>query len=147
MNMQPNNKNWPLVQQTLLTPYNGQAALYKWMLMYCDKPLTTDKRCGYTKISVVVLLSWSMRTHVHLHARPAMLWRLTLRCGNMIGWLARTESTVMGNLMILEPGWLNWVLGLQICHCCRLGEQNGWSSAYIPCISNYLTDFKNGLTL
>ena len=48
--MQPNNTKRPPVQRTLLTLDNGQAALHERMLMYCDKSLTMDKRCGYTKI-------------------------------------------------------------------------------------------------
>ena len=43
-------KSTPPVQWTLLTLDNGQVALHEWMLMYCNKPLTTDKRCGYMKI-------------------------------------------------------------------------------------------------
>ena len=37
------------VQRSLLTPDNGKAALHKRMPMYCDKPLTTDKRYGHMK--------------------------------------------------------------------------------------------------
>ena len=49
MNMQTNNTNQPPIQRTLLTLDNRQAALHEWMPMYCDKPLATNKRCGYMK--------------------------------------------------------------------------------------------------
>ena len=87
----------------------------------------------------------------------------------MLGWLARTKSTVnnrivgpelrvvMAEISPYVSGYHAYVESndsrarltelscLQICHCFRLGERNCWSSVYnILCIS-CLTDFKKGL--
>ena len=70
--------------------------------MYCDKSLTTDKRCGYTKIrrGCIVLMIY-VRAHAS-SCTPGERLSLTL-CdgGNMLGWLAHAESTV--NNRILGP--------------------------------------------
>ena len=117
--MQPNNTNLPSIQRTLLTPDNGQAALHERMLMYCDKSLTTDKRCGYTKIrhGCIVVMIYACTSS----CTPGKRLSLMLRCGNMIGWLAHAESTV--NNRILGPE-------LQV----AMAEISSHVSGYRPCI-------------
>ena len=95
MSIQPNNTNLPLIQQALLTKDNGQVALHKRMPMYCDKPknkpLTMDKRSGYTKRQHGCIHLWLYHTHTCMHTCieptlcPVMPWhqsRYRLCCGN-----------------------------------------------------------------
>ena len=94
--MQPNNTNPPLIQQALLTKDNRQVALHEQMPMYCDKPkdkpLTMEKRCGYTKRRHGCIHLWLYHTHTckHMCIGPTlcsvMPWhqsRYGLRCGNI----------------------------------------------------------------
>ena len=119
MNMQPSNTNQPPVQRTLLSLDNGQAALHKWMLMYCDKSFTTDKRCGYTKIRrgcIVVMIY--VHTRIFMHAR----------------WVSVTDVTLWEYVRLPSA---HWIYSKQLNPRTRAAGgrgQNQFTCKWIPCV-------------
>ena len=92
--MQPKNTNQPLPRTA--DSLNSRQQTNSWMPMYCDKPLATDKRCGYTKIRHGCIV----RTCAS--SCPAMPWcwsHYGLRCHSACG--NRPRSTVNNSL---NPG-------------------------------------------